>query len=151
MIRKKQPIPNEESPRRRNAEPDMKKRTTSFSRGQTISGYRKEESERAQTRKLIIRRRKLSSVFMVLIAASLVILFIFFQIVVKVDFTTSESAQVKNSEEYASIVDKYYQDHPVERLRLFLNKDRLLAALQSQNPEVELVGDLSFNQTLSLQ
>lgn len=145
MPRKKQPAPHEESPRRRDAESEVKKRsTTSFNRGQTISGYRKEDSERAQTRELIVKRRKLSSIFVFFVASSVAILFVFFQIVIKVDFVTSEGFRVEKTEAYTSIVEEYYQDHPIERLRLFLDKDKLLITLQSQNPEVEVIRELDF-------
>ena len=144
MLRKKQLALDKEAPRRRNADQEVKKRpATSFGRGQTISGYRKEESERTQARELIVRRRKLGSFFAFLVAASLVITFVLVQIVIKVDVITSDGAQVETSGNYATVVEKYYRDHPIERLRLFFDRDKLLTALQAQNPEVEAVGDLT--------
>lgn len=145
MPRKKQSTAHEPIARRRNNEQEAKKRpTTSFSRGQTISGYRKEDSERTQARELIVKRRKLSSVFIFLIAASLITLFILLQIVIRVDFITSEGVSIDNPEVYAAVVEEYYQDHPIERLRLFLDKNKLLSVLQSKNTEVELVEGLEF-------
>ncbi|MBS7346262.1 MAG: hypothetical protein KIG14_00925, partial [Candidatus Sacchiramonaceae bacterium] len=51
---------------------------------------------------------------------------------------------IDSPETYAAVVEEYYRDHPIERLRLFLDKDKLLSALQSKNTEVELVEGLDF-------
>lgn len=117
-----------------------------FRRGATISGVQKEKSERVQRRELIVRRRKISGFFAFLCAVIFVALVILTQIVVKIDISVNGKIINSNdSKKYISAIDDYYNSQPIERLRSYLKKDDLLAAVQKNNPEVQDISQLTFS------
>lgn len=126
--------------RREKRELAEKSRAVSLSqnlnRNQTISGYRAEESERMENRKLVIRRRKISGFFIGLMAASILIFVILLQLVIKIS-VVAPATKLNQPEKYAQAIDSYYNARPIERLQSYLDKQNLLNELQREYPEIE--------------
>ena len=117
-----------------------------FNRNQTISGYRAEESERMENRKLVIRRRKISGFFIGLMAASILIFIILLQLVIKIS-VVAPATKLNQPEKYAQAIDSYYNARPIERLQSYLDKQNLLNELQREYPEIE---DITGLRTVNL-
>ena len=78
-----------------------------FNHNQTISGYRVEESERMENRKLVIRRRKISVFFIGLMAASILIFVILLQLVIKISVIATSGIKINQPENYTKAIDEY--------------------------------------------
>ncbi len=115
-----------------------------FRRGKTISRHQKEQSERSENQKLVIRRRKLGAFFMILaIFISLISIFLF-QFISKVSVVSNESKS-QNLSKYEKSVEEYLNINPSERILSNLNKNALLESLQKDYPEVLSISDIKFN------
>lgn len=123
-----------------------KKNRANYRRGQTISGYKKEDSERTKARTLVLKRRKISGILVFILSCAVFILFILSQLVIKVDFYSQDGKKIEDQSSYQSVVDEYYQNHPIERMRIFLNGDNLLSTIQSKLPEVEAINSIDFKE-----
>lgn len=118
------------------------KARSSFQRGQTISGYNKETSERNQHHELITQRRKLGTFFAFIAGAAVFILFILIQLTVNVVVYSSQSQKIPDQQRYVDVIQGYYEDHPIERLKMFLNGDKLLEEIQAKLPEVSKINNI---------
>lgn len=123
---------------------EEQKPQASFRRGQTISGYKKEDSERQKRHDLVVQRRKLSSFFMFIAGLAVFVIFIMSQLIVRVDVSLMNGEKIDDQRRYSDIAQKYLEDHPVERLRIFLNGDNLLAEMKKELPEISKISKISF-------
>lgn len=144
MVKNKKNTSNVKKSSGRTSSAQSPKSQGSFRRGQTISGYRKEDSQRSKAHDLIVKRRKISSFLMFLLAGAALILFVLSQLVVKIDFYSQDGKMIEDQSRYQKVIDEYYQDRPIERMRIFLNGDNLLSAIQSELPEVAAIDDINL-------
>lgn len=124
-------------------------KTTSFRRGQTISGYQKEHSERLKTHELVVRRRKLGWFFSFVLIMAALVLFTLAQLVVSTSFTLSSGQIISDGDKYAKIINDYYHDHPIERLLIFMDGNNLLAQLQAAQPEIRAIKQIRMTSLTS--
>lgn len=123
----------------------MKAANSNFNRGQTISGLKKENSQRLENRRLIVRRRKIGSFLAALVFSSVIIVFVLIQIVINFEFTDQSGRKINNPESLKKSISRYYDSQPTERLKFFLDKDSLLTEIQKDNPEVLDIIDIKMN------
>lgn len=141
---KKQPdIPR----RRRITEDDIEPASSTsgqFRRNQTLSSYRHntpEESSRQKAHHLAIQRRKLGSIFAIVLTAAILLMLLLWQLIAQVHVTTStkQLSQPFTGTAYEKSINDYLNLNPAQRLRFALNEDALSTFVSSQLPEVEHV------------
>ena len=120
-------------------------RDANFRRGEAISGYKKEQSERAKSKKLAIRRRKISFFLSVLAFLSIFIFIFLGQFIASFSVSKADQNNVNlECERYSKIINDYFNEIPIERVVRFLNKKELIKKLQSSTPEVKNIEDISI-------
>ena len=120
-------------------------RDANFRRGEAISGYKKEQSERAKSKKLAIRRRKISFFLSVLAFLSIFIFIFLGQFIASFSVSKADQNNVNlEGERYSKIINDYFTERPIERVVSFLNKKELIKKLQSSTPEVKNIEDISI-------
>ena len=112
MVKNKKNTSNVKKSSGRTSSAQSPKSQGSFRRGQTISGYRKEDSQRSKAHDLIVKRRKISSFLMFLLAGAALILFVLSQLVVKIDFYSQDGKMIEDQSRYQKLIDEYYQLNP---------------------------------------
>ena len=102
-------------------------RDANFRRGEAISGYKKEQSERAKNKKLAIRRRKISFFLSVLAFLSILIFIFLGQFIASFSVSKADQNNINlDSERYSKIINDYFTERHIERVISFLNKKLVL-------------------------
>ena len=96
-------------------------------------------SDRQSWRALRAKRRRLAGVLMGVLVVVGVLMFILMQLVVMVRVSTPAPIDKVYTDTYTDILDKYFAERPIERLRFLLQKDTLQAFFAAQAPEVKTV------------
>ena len=115
-----------------------------FRRNQTLSSYRHntpEESTRQKARTLTVQRRKLSSIFAIVMAATILLIVLLWQLIGQISITTS-SKQLNSTFKpaaYEKSINDFLGLNPAQRLRATLSEEALSEYVAGQLPEVEKV------------
>ncbi|MDO4871878.1 MAG: hypothetical protein Q4A27_00380 [bacterium] len=115
-----------------------------FNRNQTISSYKKEQSERLENRKLVVRRRKITGFLFALFAVSGLVLIILSQFVSTVGVKDVAGKAISKAGDYSAKIEEYYARQPIERIRSYLNVNNLLTNLQADFPEIKNIEKISM-------
>jgi hypothetical protein len=147
-----------DTPRRRQAsrQPDSMAETESleqryaFRRNRTITGSASShvaapsettaqlKSARVQVHELARQRRHISAVLFLVLLGALALFGIVSQFTANVTVKADTPAFTLDSR-YGTIIQSYFSSQPLERLRLFINDDRLNAYVRAKLPEVASV------------
>lgn len=130
---------------RRQLKNDKTLRSASYYRsGKTLSQRRAAASSSTPSvRELSAHRRKVASTFLIVIVVCLLLTGLVWQLIVSLEFLAS-GASVNNHDCYQHAARDYFDKRPIERLKIFLNQDGLLANLQSHCPEVDTINNLQI-------
>lgn len=155
MFSKRSPRGNEPVPRRRRIAEDEQSAGAlaakpsqegsgagQFRRNQTLSSYRHntpEESSRQKVHHLALQRRKIGGIFMVVMAVTIALLLLLWQLIAQVHVITStkQLSSSFNPGVYEKSVNEYLGLNPAQRLRFALNEEALSNFVSSDLPEVE--------------
>lgn len=168
IFSKKQP----DVPRRRRTETDSRAEHSSevsledryaFRRNRTLTGSASSQvtslkesnaqlkSSRVQAHELARQRRHIGGILMLLLAGSLVLFALIWQLTAGVVVKSLEVKSDALSSDYEEIIESYFAAQPVERLRFLINKEHLNDYVQSRAPEVEYIevdGSAGFGKSL---
>ena len=116
--------------------------TSQYRRNQTLSSYKHntpDESSRQKAHQLAKQRRRLSGVFVVVIAAVIFLAILLWQLVAQVSITTSSRQlnQTFEAGQYEALINEYLAVNPSQRLRFALNEAALTGFVSGRLPEVE--------------
>ncbi|CAN5390098.1 hypothetical protein BH10PAT4_BH10PAT4_1280 [soil metagenome] len=148
----------------------MPQRQQIFARNRTLTGstsnalsdhYRPSElhSPRTSAHHLASQRRKIGSVFLMVLGAFAALLFILLQFTARVSVSVSDTSLSKpfNEQTYVAAVNNYLGGHPLSRLRFVLDTKDLQRYLSGVVPEVADVSNVALgaigetNVTLTLR
>ncbi|MFZ1301589.1 MAG: hypothetical protein WAQ27_03360 [Candidatus Microsaccharimonas sp.] len=141
---------NTDIPRRRKVDVDsdtaaeQPRSSTQYRRNQTLSGVRRDpidESPRGKVHHLTIQRRKIGGLFVLVLAAVILLALLISQLMTQVTVTSS-TKQLSSSfkgDTYNEAINEYLGLHPAERLRFALNEEALSEYVAAALPEVEAV------------
>lgn len=104
------------------------------------------QSPRSHAHHLALRRRKISSVLLIVLAGSLLFLWLLTQMTAKVVISVSDgtiSRPIENAL-YVKAIDEYLGINPISRLRFALDVDGLAAYISQTLPEVAGVSKVSL-------
>lgn len=114
-----------------------------FGRNRTLDsvGYqaKQELSDRQLVNLLARKRQKLISYLVGLLIGAGVVLILFWQLTISVAIFTPSSQAAINSDRYVKLVDQYLSIYPLQRLRSFIDHDRLQQFMLEQAPEVKTI------------
>lgn len=96
-------------------------------------------SPRTHAHHLARQRRKLGSVFMMVMIGGMVVAGLLYEFTATPVVVSAESSVSLQKQRYEKAIDEYLGRWPVERLRFALNEQRLQEYLQRALPEVEIV------------
>jgi hypothetical protein len=129
-------------PRRRlEADVDVKvDLSDNFKRNQTISGALSSVTPRQKTHHLAIKRRKVLTIFLIVLMVALTIWLLIINMTAKVSVSVigsiSSSKNIDKSS-YEKVIQDYLDANPIGRLRFFLDQNTLRSYLVNKMPEVE--------------
>lgn len=95
------------------------------------------QSPRVQTHALTKKRRHISLVLVIVIAASGLLYALINQFTAKVDVVATPEASIQLDNQYSKTIQDYFQARPMERLRFLTDSPRLLRYLRAAHPEVK--------------
>ncbi len=135
----------------------MPQRQQIFARNRTLTGstsntlsdhYRLSElqSPRTNAHHLASQRRKIGSVFLIVLGAFAFLLFILLQFTARVSISVSDMSLSKsfNEQAYVNAVNEYLGGHPLSRLRFVLDTKDLQQYLSAVVPEVADVSNVAL-------
>ncbi len=132
-------------PRRRldSPEPVSDLQNRSYLRNRTISGTQpsREESTRGHAHTLAAQRRRLGSIFLLILGVILLLALVIGQFTAKVTvgIVGTSLSQQPDTARYEKAISQYLNSHPVERLRFSLSTGQLLSSLTTDDPEIAAV------------
>lgn len=166
MFRKKEKY----VPRRRLPEERIETERQVFQRNRTITGSVSDrlstpgrladlESPRTKAHHLAITRRKVGTVFLIVLASTLLISWLLGQFTARVAVSVADATVASKIEvtTYQQAIQDYFGTNPFERFRFALDKTRLLNHLNVEHPEVGsidkvdaggAIGEASFQLTM---
>lgn len=98
------------------------------------------QSPRIHAHHLARRRRSLLAIFMAVLTVCGVLGFILLNFTARIDVVASGGVSIgSHQQRYQKAVEHYLLVHPLERLRVFLNSERLQASVIEQLPEVATI------------
>lgn len=141
------------TPRRRSINSDVRssKASDTFKRNRTFTGTTSNyldslniksglESPRAQIHHLAAKRRKIFSIFITVILASIFLWVLIYNFTATVKVTISDANISKSiSDKYSNTIQDYLEINPLSRFRFFLDQTALSVYTSNKLPEVELV------------
>ena len=113
-----------------------------FKRNRTMSyGFNQDESSRHKTHKLVIKRRRAFSVFIVVVLmfALAYLLINNFTAKVIVNFSDNDTTSSIESSEYVDAINSFLDDHPLSRFNFVLNASDLNESVINKLPEVDSI------------
>jgi cell division septal protein FtsQ len=114
-----------------------------YLRNRTLSGVipAPGESSRGQAHHLVAQRRRLGSIFLLILGAIIVLALILGQITAKVTvgIVGTNLSESPDTAAYAKAISEYLNSNPVERLRFTLSTGQLMTALDTTHPEIASV------------
>jgi len=115
--------------------------SSQFRRNRTLSGVKRSvdaASPRSQVHHLARQRQKVGGLFLIIIAAIVLLAILITQLTARVVVTGSSQALVTSIKgaEYEKVIDEYYGLHPASRLRFILDESDLSQYVASVTPEV---------------
>ena len=134
----------------RSAKPEQSSRQV-FRRNRTITGSTSSKvrgvhesanqlkSPRVHAHELSLKRRKLGGMLLATLGVSGALLFVVLNFTATVHITVPNVATATSSSDYAATIESYFAYRPVERLRVFLRDDQLLAHVSHEHAEVASV------------
>lgn len=114
--------------------------SNSFKRNQTISGSVSSVTPRQKTHHLSIKRRKVLTIFMIVLMSALVVWLLIVNITAKVSINITgvvSSSKAIDESGYERTIQDYLDANPIGRLRFFLDQNALRAYMISKMPEVK--------------
>lgn len=102
------------------------------------------QSARTQAHHLTRQRRKISSIFVGVLGACLLLAGLIYELTARPVVTATDGGVPLQNERYIAAIDEYLTRHPVERLRFVLDKDRLNEYIQRTLPEVSSINQEGF-------
>jgi cell division septal protein FtsQ len=114
----------------------------SFKRNQTLSGATINTSQRQTTHHLAIKRRKVLSIFLIVLMSALILWLLINNITAKVSIhisSSTNSSKIIDKSNYEKTIQEYLDNNPISRLRFFIDKKSLNAFVISKLPEVDSV------------
>jgi hypothetical protein len=139
---------NTDVPRRRRINDsdiiDQPRSSTQYRRNQTLSGVKRTpmtDTPRGKVHHLTIQRRKIGSLFVLVLIAVILLTTLISQLMAQVSVTSSTKplSTAFKGENYEKAINNYLGLHPAERLRFALNEKALSDYVASTLPEVEAV------------
>lgn len=97
------------------------------------------QSPRIHAHHLARRRRSLLVLFTGVLVVCGLLGFVLFNFTARTEVVASEASITARQERYQGAIEQYLLRHPLERMRVFLNNDRLQASVLDQLPEVASV------------
>lgn len=97
------------------------------------------KSDRVKQHDLRRHRRKIGFLLFACLLAAAIIYLLVSQFIGSVTIASKSALSVEKQQAYAAAINKYLSTSPGERFSFSLQKDRLLADLQSQHAEVEFI------------
>jgi cell division septal protein FtsQ len=136
-----------QQPRRRTEHPvaEQPQQVSQFRRNQTLTARRPSHpdqvSGRSQIHSLTAHRRKIISIFLLVLGVSILLTIILTQFTARVTIASSSKpiTQSITLQSYEEAINEYYAIHPVERLRFLLNEQALTQYVASIHPEIEQI------------
>lgn len=134
--------PSAPVPRRRQTDDSFQMndlQNRSYLRNRTISAVTPiDESSRGQAHSLTTRRRRLGSIFLVVLAVIVALTLLVAQLTAQVTVGVSgtQLSQPPDETAYAKSISTYLNTNPVERLRFALSETQLMEYMQTVHPEV---------------
>ena len=113
------------------------RRNRTLNSRQTISPL--EASERLEAHNLVRKRRHMMQKLFITAVCLAVVVFLLFQLTISVSVQTPDAKSSSNSGKYASVLNEYYNTHPAERFRFFLNNNDLRQFFLQKAPEVKTI------------
>ena len=140
-------------PRRRSTdgETPYQKKSDAFKRNRTFAGATSSyldslniksglESPRAQVHHLAAKRRKIFSIFITVILASVLLWVLICNFTATVKITTTDVNMSRSiSDKYSKTIQDYLEINPLSRFKFFLDQIALSTYVSNKLPEVELV------------
>ena len=111
------------------------RRNRTLNSRQTISPL--EASERLEAHNLAKKRRYMMQKLFITAVCLAVVVFLLFQLTISISIQTPDAKSSSNSSKYASVLNEYYNAHPAERFRFFLNNNDLRQFFLQKAPEVK--------------
>lgn len=149
--RHKEEIPRRRGNSRQNSEeyPQPVANHNSFQRNRTIvQSVEADISPRIKAHHLAIKRRKVSSILILLIISVSILFWLLSQFSGKIDVHVTDSASmtVKVDENlYAEAINNYMGANPLQRFRFLIDRDSLLKSLGINHPEVESIDEIAMD------
>ena len=145
LRKKQQPdVPRRRLDRVQNSQQPMSE-SAQFRRNQTLSSFRRPATDEASHRQalhvLADKRRKVGGLFLTIAASAIILALLLTQLVAQVSVMSGSTGISRSIDDaaYVGVINEYYAQHPVERLRFALNEPGLLAAMTRQAPEIKAV------------
>lgn len=129
--------------------------TSQFRRNRTLSGVRRESlvetgSPRKKVHDLTQRRRRVGSIFLLVLLGCVVLTLLITQLTARVVVTSSSTALTGplDTEKYQQIINDYLGIHPVARLRFILNETELSEYATIIAPEIKSIKQVGSENTV---
>ncbi|OYX42794.1 hypothetical protein B7Y94_02920 [Candidatus Saccharibacteria bacterium 32-49-12] len=149
MIPSRRRQPESLPPRRRQVDQDtssnLETESAAYRRNLTIRsprhGTAAHPSQRQALHHLVNQRRRVGSLFVIVLGVSLMLFLLLTQFVAEATVTVpvADYSRSVAVEPYADTVREYYRERPIERFRFLLNEDSMTAYIVSEHPEVKAV------------
>lgn len=97
------------------------------------------QSPRIQAHHLARRRRSVLAIFFIVISVCGLLVFILLNFTAQAHVTARDGGVAIEQDRYSQAIEKYLMQHPVERLRPFLNQERLNESVSRSLPEVSAI------------
>lgn len=94
------------------------------------------KSPRVKAHELAHKRRRLGLGLLGVLIACVALVVTITQFTAQVVITSNRDASLRLDPSYGALVDSYFGKYPVERIRIFLDEEKLLAFLQTDAPEI---------------
>ena len=127
LRKKQQPdVPRRRLDRVQNSQQPMSE-SAQFRRNQTLSSFRRSATDEASHRQalhvLADKRRKVGGLFLTIAASAIVLALLLTQLVAQVSVMSGSTGISRSIDDaaYVGVINEYYAQHPVERLRFALN------------------------------
>lgn len=93
-------------------------------------------SARVKAHNLVDQRRKLGLILAIVLAVSLALFFLVSQFTSNVEIRINGTASLESKKRYEDVIDQYYAQRPLERLRFLLDTQALTSFMQSKTSEI---------------
>lgn len=94
------------------------------------------KSPRVKAHELAHKRRRLGFGLLGVLAACMLLVVVITQFTAQVIIESNRDASIRLDPKYEQLVDTYFGKYPAERIRVFLDEEKLLAFLQADAPEI---------------